>query len=186
MTELVNLVDHEGRLQRAHVPRDQIEITDQLHLEIVIAIVFDSMNRVLAQQRSWKKKSLRGYVDHAACGAIISNSDKNPIAAAYRELREETGVKPDDLRIIDSRVNPYGHYRHLAVGRSDAPPVITRPHEVEQVGYLHPMDIKRMLGRFCFVAGFFDDLALAAKELDIRSFDSLHDLQLVRHNSQRD
>src|SRR5262245_26926655 len=92
MTEFVNLVDAEGRLQRQHVPRDSIETYDQLHLEIVIAVIFDSMNRVLSQQRSWKKKSLKGYVDHAACGAMISTVDTDPVAAGQREIQEETGV----------------------------------------------------------------------------------------------
>jgi 8-oxo-dGTP pyrophosphatase MutT (NUDIX family) len=159
MSELVDLTDEYGRVQMRAIPRNERGRYPDLHMAIVVGVVFDGQGRLLVQRRAMRKRVSPGSLDHI-CGAIISG--ETPHQAVAREALQETGVTPRGLSIVTQGVNAYGYYRYLLVGESFEEPTVTRPDEVMWAGYLHPDDLheKRSSGE-AFVRGFFDDLAHA-------------------------
>jgi len=100
MSELVDLVDRDGHIQKRAVPRGQVDQHEGLHMQIVIAVVFDSLGRMLVHRRA--KAPNVGAYDHI-CGAILASEP--PETAAAREAFEETGVHPRNLRVVTHGVN---------------------------------------------------------------------------------
>jgi 8-oxo-dGTP pyrophosphatase MutT (NUDIX family) len=159
MTERVDLVDRDGVVQKAAIPRDEVDNYPDLHMQIVITVIFDGLGRVLVHQRSPKKKVNGGDIDHV-CGGIVSG--ETPEAAAAREAYEETGVRPSNLRIVAQGINEYNRYRYLLVGEAHEEPNIIEPDEVAWVGYVQPSELrtKQASGELTFVDGFFEDIGL--------------------------
>lgn len=161
MSELVDLVNSSGEVQLRGIPRSEVPHYPDLHMQIVIAVVVDSLGRMLVHRRA-KEPNIGSY-DHI-CGAI--SSGESPEEAAAREATEETGVQPRELRVVAHGVNEYSRYRYLLVGQTQGEPPIGNPAEVQWVGYLHPDELRagQASGEFAFVDGFFEDVALALSQ----------------------
>ncbi len=161
MTEHTDLVDKTGTVRKVGVPRHTVDNHPGLHMQIVIAIIFDPLGRVLVQQRALGKKVCPGSMDHV-CGGV--HSGETPEQAALREALEETGVSPKNLRVIEQGLNEYNRFRHLLRGESDTEPSVSNPQEVMWVGYEYPAELLRQYasGERTFVDGFFEDIARAA------------------------
>lgn len=157
MEELVDLVDSEGNIQKQSIPRDQVNSFPDLHMQIVIAVIFDSNNRVLVHQRAKTKKVNPGDVDHV-CGGVMTG--ETPEQAAFRETVEETGVEPSELRVIKQGVNQYNRYRYLLVGKADTEPGEPDPNEAEWVKFMSIEDLKNSK-ELTFVDEFFEETELA-------------------------
>lgn len=164
--ELVDLVDSSGNIQKRLVPRTKADLYPNLHLQIIVGVVFDSSGRMLVQRRSLTKKVNPGDIDHV-CGAILSG--ETPEQATTRESLEETGINPVNLSIITAGINKYSRYRYLVVGRSDKEPKVSNPKEVDWVRFVHLKELltKASTGEYTFVDEFFEDtqLALQSKAL---------------------
>ena len=117
--ELVDLVDASGKIQKKGVARDEIERYPDLHLQIAIAVAFNSEGKVLVQRRALTKNTCPGDLDHT-CGAL--KSGETPEAAIHREALEETGLTFYDLKMVDQNLNSYNRYRYLLVARADGEP----------------------------------------------------------------
>lgn len=163
MTELVDLVNEHGTTVLRGVPRGEERRRDGLYLPIVVAVILDCDGRALVQRRSLAKDVDPGVIDHV-CGAMQSGED--PVRAAVREAREETGIEVNDLRVVARGVNAYGRYQHLLVGESDREPDLSfvDPLEVEWVRYMRPTDLREQEVRGALVFGreFFKSLDAAA------------------------
>jgi hypothetical protein len=62
--ERVDLVDVKGRIREKSVFRSQAQTYPNLHLQIVIVVVFDKLGRMLVQKRAHTKKINPGDIDH--------------------------------------------------------------------------------------------------------------------------
>lgn len=161
MSELVDLVDRHGEIQRRGVPRHEVPNHPDLHMQIVIVIALDSLMRVLVHRRGKTKDVDPEKYDHI-CGVI--RSDETPEKAGLREGQEETGVQLRNIRRVHAGVNEYGRYRHLMVADAEGEPSIVDPEEVMWVGYMHPDELKeRHAAGEGFVNGFFEDVELAVE-----------------------
>jgi 8-oxo-dGTP pyrophosphatase MutT (NUDIX family) len=159
MAELIDLVDKTGKVVKAGATRDDLAHHPDLHMQIVIVVLFRG-EHVLVHARSRKKKVNPGDIDHV-CGGIVSG--ETPIEAAMREAYEETGVKPTNLRIVTEGVNEYNRYRYLLIGEAEDEPTVQDADEVEWTDYIHVKELyyKSRSGELTFVDGFFQDIELA-------------------------
>jgi isopentenyl-diphosphate delta-isomerase type 1 len=86
--ELLDVVDENDNVI-GQMPKSEVHAGKQiLHREIGV-IIFDSNNRVLLQQRSFKKKFFPGTWSVSAVGHVPAG--KTPEEAAHMELSEELG-----------------------------------------------------------------------------------------------
>ena len=158
--ELIDLVDSNGVVQQQFISRSEAASYPDLHLQIVIGVIFDKIGRVLVHKRAQSKKVNPGHIDHV-CGAVISGETIEE--AVKREALEETGLCPDNLQMITHGINKYNRYRYLMAEETGSNPGKVDPTEVEWVQFLHIDELKAKLstGVFPFVEDFFEDMALA-------------------------
>jgi 8-oxo-dGTP pyrophosphatase MutT (NUDIX family) len=162
--ELVDLVDSSGVIRKHKIPRTEVDLYPDLHMQIVIGVIFDKDGRMLVHKRAQTKKVNPGDIDHV-CGGVMS--DETPMDAVVRESMEETGVHPVNLKIAVQGVNKYNRFRYLLVGSADGDPGKADPDEVEWIQFIHPEELrqKRDSGEFTFVDEFFEDTLLASEKL---------------------
>lgn len=158
--ELVDLVDGSGTVIKYGISRSEADLYLNLHVQIVIGVIFDKEGRILVHRRAQTKEVNPGDIDHV-CGGV--KSGEKPEEAIVREADEETSTKPQNLRIVLQGVNTYNRYRTLFVGESDDEPEQGDPTEVEWVRFIHPDELREKLnsGEFTFVDDFFEDTGLA-------------------------
>jgi 8-oxo-dGTP pyrophosphatase MutT (NUDIX family) len=165
MSELIDLVNETGEIVRRDVPRGYAEHHNDLHMQIIIAVVFNGLGQVLVHQRAATKKVNPGDIDHI-CGGLLAG--ESPKQAALREADEEVGVIINDIHIVSQGLNSYGRYRYLVAGKSDQEPNI-QPNstEVAWARYCYPNELIEAgnLNKMGFVDEFFDDMELAEKFL---------------------
>lgn len=154
--EFVDLVDKSGVIKERNVPKQDIGKHPDLHLQIVIAVIFDKDGKILVQKRSLNKSSEAGSIDHI-CGAI--RSGETPEQAAIRESIEETSIKPSELKIIDMKVNSYNRYRVLLIGHGEGIPGVSNLDETEWAKFISFNELveKHISGEWKFVDEFFED-----------------------------
>ncbi len=160
--ERVDLVDSSGAIQKNGVLRSDVGLYPDLHLQIVIGVIFDKEGRILVHRRAQTKEVNPGDIDHV-CGGV--KSGEKPEEALVREADEETATKPQNLRIILQGVNTYSRYRYLFVGEFDGEPEQGDPTEVEWVRFIDPDELREKLntGEFTFVDEFFEDTEMATQ-----------------------
>lgn len=169
--ELVDLVDSSGRIQQKSVSRTEIDKFPDLHLQIVIVVVFDSQGCILVHKRSMSKKVNPGDIDHI-CGGV--HSDESAEQAASRETWEEAGIEPTKLEVVLKGVNRYNRYRTLLIGESADEPKVMDSTEVEWVRFIHPDELKAKMSseELTFVDEFFEDTALAMQQREVNEIKS--------------
>jgi 8-oxo-dGTP pyrophosphatase MutT (NUDIX family) len=161
MSELIDLVNIDGEIQRRAVSRDDADSYIGLYMQIVIAVVTNGLGHVLVHERSMTKSVNPGHIDHV-CGGILAGED--PLTAAKREAKEEVGIEPENLKVVRRGVNIYGRYCYLLSGISEIePPEMLDSSEVSWAKYMSVEDlrVKGKSGEFKFVDGFFEDIEIA-------------------------
>ncbi len=158
--ELVDLVDASGTIIKQGVLRSEADLYPDLHLQIVIGVIFDKEGRILVHKRAQTKIVNPGDIDHV-CGGI--KSGEQPQEAVLREAGEETRTTPQNLSIVLRGVNRYNRYRYLFAGETNDEPGPADPEEVEWIRFIHPDELKEKFNsrEFTFVDDFFDDIELA-------------------------
>lgn len=158
MAEFVDLVNSNGEVRLRNISRDEVPNYPDLHMQIVIVVAFDSLQRVLVHRRGEDKSDGKKH-DHI-CGGI--KSGETPEEAAVREGTEETGVILSNIRRVHEGINEYGRWSHLLVANAAGDPFISNPKEVMWVGYV-PLDELRQKHKEGdgFVDGFFEDIERA-------------------------
>lgn len=158
MSELVDLVNSDGRVMERAVYRDDVDKYDGLYMQIVIAVIRNRLGDILVHERAGVKDVNPGHIDHV-CGGILSG--ETPKSAATREALEEVGVAPNNLELVREGLNSYGRYCYLLRGESDElPPEVLDAKEVAWAGYIsiEELNAKNENGDFTFVDGFFEDI----------------------------
>jgi len=165
-TELVDLVDKNGVIQKRKVPRNKSDIFPDYFLQIVIVLILDNDGKVLVLKRSGSLDIDPNHIDNI-CGAI--SSGESPEEAAKRETEEESGIKLKHLKLITKGVNKYNRYRYLFITMTDQKPKITHPEEVEMVKFesIESLRKKQKSGEYKFVGDFFEDLEAAIETKNI-------------------
>jgi 8-oxo-dGTP pyrophosphatase MutT (NUDIX family) len=150
------LVDESGIIKKRNIPKNEIEDYPDLHLQIVIAVIFDRDGKILIQKRSLNKSSEPGVIDHV-CGAL--RSGEMPEQASIRESLEETRIAPSELKIVDIAVNSYNRYRFLLVGYGEGVPEAGNLDETEWAEFVsfNKLVKKHISGEWKFVNEFFED-----------------------------
>lgn len=163
--ELVDLVDANGVIKKQRVLRGEADLYPDLHLQIAIAVIFNKSGDILVQKRAMIKNSEPGKIDHV-CGSL--KTGETPEETAKREAMEETGIDPNEIRVIDQGLNNYNRYRYLLVGKTDCLPGQPDPNEVEWVDFISLDELKEkaISGEFEFVGEFFEDTEIAVSKLD--------------------
>lgn len=159
--ELVDLVDSKGLVIERPVPRNKVEDYPDLHLQIVICVIFDKDGKVLVHKRAGTKKVNPSCIDHV-CGGI--KSGENQMDAVKRESLEETTLVSSNLRLLRQGVNKYNRYCFLFVGETNGIPNDTDPNEVEWVRFMSIDELReKFIGNeLKFVDDFFEDLEWAS------------------------
>jgi len=156
--ERVDLVDASGIIQKRGVLRSQIHKYPELHLQIVIGVISNNSGEILVHKRAQKKKVNPGDIDHV-CGGVMSG--ETPEQAVIRETEEETGLTPNNLKLVTKGLNSYNRYRFLYSGSAEGNP-ITDKSNAEWVKFIHPNDLNQGLetGQMSYVDEFFKDTEL--------------------------
>lgn len=164
--ELVDLVDSDGVIVKEGIPRNEIDQFPNLHMQIVIAVIFNDKGEVLVHRRALTKSVNRGDVDHV-CGGVIAGESLE--SAAIREGLEETGAISSQLRKLKQGVNQYNRFRTLFVGEANQIPEEVDPKEAEWVKFMSVDELKaaKENGTLTFVHDFFDDLDTALEYRDL-------------------
>jgi 8-oxo-dGTP pyrophosphatase MutT (NUDIX family) len=168
--EKVDLVDAVGTAKIFGIPRSEVKrrkdefLTQGLYQPIVIVVVIDHENRILAQVRGKAKAGDGNDQIDLVCG-VISAGEKWD-TAARREAREEIGVELTDLTMVDQRINGYKRHRTLAVARAQGEPRIL---DHDEVAHVFPASLKELRDLeqdgAVFVGGFFSDIDLALAQV---------------------
>lgn len=164
MGEMVDLVDSSGHVQLQNINRDTVESYDDLYLQIVIIVIFNSRGDLLVQKRSRNKSVDPGRIDHVAGGV---KAGEKPVDAVLRETREEAGVAPKDLQLVLTNVNAYHCYRWLFVGTTDEEPTLSEPDDIDWVTWksIEELVIKRDSGKWQFTDEFWEEVAIVEKKV---------------------
>jgi len=168
--ELVDLVDSEGISHIFGIPRSEVKLRKEeflaqgLYQPIVIVVVADDEDRIVAQVRGKAKGDDGSDEVDLVCGVISSGEDWE--TAARREAREEIGVELSQLTFVEQRVNVYQRHRTLAVARPVGEPFAVDKDEVASV-FAASLDELRDLESTdtSFVNGFFGDVELALAKI---------------------
>jgi isopentenyl-diphosphate delta-isomerase len=133
--EILDLVNEKdeviGEVEK-DIANDDLKL---FHREILVYI-FDDHNRMLAQQRSFKKKVYPGSWAETCAGHIGRGED--PEVAAHRELFEEFGFDVK-LKFIAKRLIEYPNETHFAycfTGRYDGSKITFQKEEIEQIKFV--------------------------------------------------
>lgn len=164
--ELVDLVDKDGNVVAAGVPREVVRRNEDslaqygLYMPIVLVVLVDERLRVVAHVRSLAKGPADGGGDiDLVCGAVSSGEGWRE--ASEREALEEIGVRLQDAKLIRQSVNSYQRYEWLVAARTTDTPQPGDPDEVSElvVGTLPELEELARRGT-PFVRDFFEVVAL--------------------------
>ena len=76
------------------------------------ALILNPINEILLQRKDVGYKKWPGY--WTTFGGMVEETDKNPLEAIYREVREETGLNLSDISLFEkiyideSKYGPFG------------------------------------------------------------------------------
>jgi isopentenyldiphosphate isomerase len=162
--ELVDLVDANGVIQKQKVPRNEVDIHTDLHLQIVVAIIFNKAGEIVVEKRALTKSSEPGKIDNI-CGGV--RHAETPKKTVMREAKEEAGISPNQIMLVRQGLNKYNRYRYLFIGTYEGKLGQVNPNEVEWVRFMSPKELreKEASREFEFVGDFFEDMDIAIQAL---------------------
>ncbi len=160
--ERVDLVDANGVIKKRAVLRSEVDQHSGLYLQVVIGVFFNNSGEVLVHKRAEGKKVNPNDIDHV-CGGVMSG--ETPEQAVIREAEEETGLTPNNLKLVTKGLNSYSRYRYLYSGNAEGNPVADET-DAEWVKFVHLSDLKQGLetGQMSFVDEFFEDTELSLRK----------------------
>jgi isopentenyldiphosphate isomerase len=99
--EIFHLVDTQGKPTGLSAPRWLCHLLGLRHRSVHVLLEWESPslgNVFIFQVRSWQKADYPGCVDISVGGHVTADGNSvNVIDAAYREMKEELGLGPEDL-----------------------------------------------------------------------------------------
>ena len=144
LIEIVDVIDQSDTVLY-QLSKEEVHKKNLLHREVGVLIV-DNHNKVLLQQRSFKKKSFPGAWTVSAVGHVPAGM--TPEQAAHKELTEELGFDTE-LQFIERRKyisENHTSYGFLFVGTfSDSSCIKIQEEEVEQAKFVSEEELDNML-----------------------------------------
>ncbi len=144
IVEILDVIDENNNVLY-QLPKSDVHAKNLLHREIGVLVV-DENNRVLLQQRSFKKKSFPGAWTVTAVGHVPAGM--TPEQAAHKELQEELGF---DTVLSFIELRKYISENHTSLGflflgkiNSDTKLTI-QEEEVEQAKFVSEEELEQML-----------------------------------------
>jgi isopentenyl-diphosphate delta-isomerase len=142
--EVLDLVNEDDEIIGEVTKGEVNSNKDLLHREIAI-ILFDKDNRVLLQQRSFKKKIYPGVWTVSVAGHVLKGME--PLVAAHKELEEELGFDTELTfilkEIIKLPIKSFIEYWYL--GKYNNEHIELELDEVEQVKFVSEQDLVQMI-----------------------------------------
>lgn len=126
--EVMDAYKEDGSLAGCDLIRGELPPEGLFHL-VSEVLVKHTDGTFLVMQRDWNKEGYPGMFEASASGAV--SKGETPLAAAFRELREETGIIADALTPIYlfQKVEHILFCRYLCVTDCDKSSVTLQPGE---------------------------------------------------------
>jgi isopentenyl-diphosphate delta-isomerase type 1 len=143
--EFLEIVDNEGRTT-GYARRSEVHGNPSLLHKVVHVLVFNDEGRLLLQKRSQNKDVAPGKWDTSVGGHISPSEDL--IAAAKREMEEELGIVPEDIKPIYSYIHSNHYESELVFTHSCTHngPFSFNKEEIDEVLFWKIEDIKKAIG----------------------------------------
>jgi len=143
--EFLEIVDNEGRTT-GYARRSEVHGNPSLLHKVVHVLVFNDEGRMLLQKRSQNKDVAPGKWDTSVGGHISPSEDL--IAAAKREMEEELGIVPEDIKPIYSYIHSNHYESELVFTHSCTHngPFSFNKEEIDEILFWKIEDIKKAIG----------------------------------------
>jgi isopentenyl-diphosphate delta-isomerase type 1 len=143
--EFLEIVDNEGRTT-GYARRSEVHGNPSLLHKVVHVLVFNDEGRLLLQKRSQNKDVAPGKWDTSVGGHISPSEDL--IAAAKREMEEELGIVPEDIKPIYSYIHSNHYESELVFTHSCTHngPFSFNKEEIDEILFWKIEDIKKAIG----------------------------------------
>jgi isopentenyl-diphosphate delta-isomerase type 1 len=143
--EFLEIVDNEGRTT-GYARRSEVHGNPSLLHKVVHVLVFNDEGRLLLQKRSQNKDVAPGKWDTSVGGHISPSEDL--IAAAKREMEEELGIVPEDIKPVYSYIHSNHYESELVFTHSCTHngPFSFNKEEIDEILFWKIEDIKKAIG----------------------------------------
>lgn len=144
MEEILDLVDESDEIIGEVLKSVANSHPSKIHREILVCI-FDDKNRMLMQQRSFKKKVYPGYWAESCAGHVAKG--ENPEESAHRELMEELGFDTP-LTFMEKRLLRFlneTHFAYCFLGKYNGEEIIIQKDEIEEVKFVEKADLEKVV-----------------------------------------
>ena len=155
--EILEIVDREGNTI-ATALRSHIHGNPSLIHKVVHVLVFNDKGELLLQKRSMNKDVAPGKWD-TSVGGHVPNGE-NLITAAVREMEEELGITPINLKPLYSYIHSNHYESELVYTHScmHNGPFSFNREEIDEVKFWGIEDIKRVMGQGILSDNFESEL----------------------------
>jgi len=139
--ELLDLVDKHDRVIGEVARSEANSNPDVIHREIGV-LIYDNKNRILVQQRSYKKKTDPGSWIISCAGHV--SKGMTPLEAARMELREELGFDTE-LKFVGKVLLKYPnetHFAYLYYGKYNGEEITIDPSETVKTKFVTQNDLR--------------------------------------------
>ena len=144
--EILEIVDMDGKIIGT-APRSEIHGNPSLVHKVVHVLVFNTEGALLLQKRSMNKDVAPGKWDTSVGGHVSPGEDL--LIGAQREMEEELGVVPDNLKFLYSYIhsNPYETELVSTYSCIDNGPFSFNTEEIDEVRCWSIEEIKDATGK---------------------------------------
>jgi isopentenyldiphosphate isomerase len=144
--EILEIVDRQGNTVGT-APRSEIHGNPSMLHKVVHVLVFNEAGELLLQKRSMNKDVAPGKWDTSVGGHVPSGEDL--ITAAKREMEEELGIAPINLKPLYSYIHSNHYESELVFTHSciHNGPFSFNKEEIDMVKFWNIEDIKNAIGQ---------------------------------------
>jgi isopentenyl-diphosphate delta-isomerase type 1 len=155
--EVIEIVDREGRTigQRN---RSDVHGNPALLHKVVHVLVFNDSGQLLLQKRSMNKDVAPGKWDTSVGGHVSPGEDLK--TAAMREMEEELGISPEDIKPLYSYIHADSYESELVFTYKcfhNGPFPFNR-EEIDEVAFWSIDDIRQAIGSGILSANFESEI----------------------------
>lgn len=143
--EILEIVDTDGNIIGT-APRSEIHGNPSLLHKVVHVLVFNDKGELLLQKRSMNKDVAPGKWDTSVGGHVPNGEDL--ITAAKREMEEELGIVPIDLKFLYSYIHSNSYESEMVFTHSCTHngPFSFNKEEIDEIKFWNIEEIKTAMG----------------------------------------
>ena len=144
--ELLEVVNHKGEVITI-LPRTHIHGNPSLIHRVVHVLVFNKVGELLLQKRSISKDVAPGKWDTSVGGHL--NPGEDPLSAARREMSEELGISPGQLKFLYTYIHTNSYETELVYTYSCLyeGEIYFNPSEIDEVKFWSLGEIHKHMGK---------------------------------------